>query len=138
MGRDDVGRLATVGDDAVNAGFFPDMLAERVNSVKGENHSFQSINAQLGVSSGMRGFTEKLHIERLASQGIQSYTVASAGVDYHRSIQSIKGAFFRHSGFAGVDFFGGSAENDNAAGSLGIAWFAWSEGKESLEKAEMV
>ena len=112
VGRDDVGRAAAVGDDAVDAVGRVDVLAQQADGRLGDGQRVRGVDAAFGKGRGV-GFLARVgHVEHGAGDDGRVDHVHRGGMDHHGRMHVRERAPLQQQNLAArvADFFRGGAE----------------------------
>jgi hypothetical protein len=112
MRRHDVRRLAALGDDAMDAIGFVDMLPQESNRGLGDSQRVGGVDAELGERGGVRFLAGIEHVEHRGGDYVRRRHIDGRRMDHHGGVNPAKAAALEHQDFPAriADFLARSAE----------------------------
>jgi hypothetical protein len=114
-GRNDVGLVSPVGEDAVDALFRANVLTESSNIHVAEDRCIKRVSAFPRVRSSMSRLTIPSHAELLHSNCGHPSEIDISGVNHHCRVDAGESAPIDHEYLSAATFLGGRSENDKPA-----------------------
>ena len=109
--RHDVGLVARVGEDAVDALVGPDVLAQRSDSVVAEHRRIEGVAAPVRRGSCVCRLAVVGHVQLLDGDRMERAQVAVGRMHHHRQVDVVEGAAADHELLAAAALFGGRAQD---------------------------
>ena len=120
LGRNDVGLVATLGDDAVDSLGRTDVLAHRGNVHVPEHRGVECVATLPRRGSGVGGLAVVLHMQFLQRDRVHRDQVGVGRVHHHRRVDLVECAVPGHADLAPAALFGrGAHDPQRASGLLG-------------------
>ncbi len=117
--RDDVRRIAALGDDAVDAGVRSNMLPQRVDPVERFDQGVEGVDPIVRIGCRVRGLAAELDPHRLAGERLAAPLDGWAGrlnrprVGAHRGVDAVEDAGLGHDDLAAHRFLGRGAKHED-------------------------
>lgn len=111
---DDIGRIAAVGNDAVDAGIGPNGLPESTDMIISSHDCIQGVDPPIRRNGSMGRLPKKFDFELDPTEHFLTGPIEPTGVTHHRHVHIRKNASFGQKDFASSTLFGRGSDHGQA------------------------
>ena len=114
LGGDDVGGVASLGDDAVHLVAGLQLLAQQADRHLGHDHGIGGVDPLMRGRRGVRGAPDEAHLHVVDGEALGRQPVLRPRVHHHRRVGAVEGPPLEQHELAAPAFLGRRAEHGDA------------------------